>query len=283
MKILITGGSGFIGKTFIKNYRKKFDIVAPTREQMDLTNVRAIEDLFQKHDFDAVVHLAGMDEQGNNVALEADNLIMFKNIQYMSIVHGVKKLITVGEGVEFDRSRPIVDFTEAMFGKSIPTDGYGLGRYLISLLASKDKITTVLRVFDVYGAGGGQSRPINAIVSAGSRGKKQIVIDRDKTVSAISVDDAARVIYEFLRKDYPKGDYNLVAADKMSYVEIAKTVKRLVKKDGGNIDIVVKREGMANEYTANNEKLVSTAEMRITSTHSGIKKLYEELKPTKRQ
>ncbi len=283
MKILITGGSGFIGKTFIKNYRKKFDIVAPTREQMDLTNVRAIEDLFQKHDFDAVVHLAGMDEQGNNVALEADNLIMFKNIQYMSIVHGVKKLITVGEGVEFDRSRPIVDFTEAMFGKSIPTDGYGLGRYLISLLASKDKITTVLRVFDVYGAGGGQSRPINAIVSAGSRGKKQIVIDRDKTVSAVSVDDAARVIYEFLRKDYPKGDYNLVAADKMSYVEIAKTVKRLVKKDGGNIDIVVKREGMANEYTANNEKLVSTAEMRITSTHSGIKKLYEELKPTKRQ
>ena len=208
---------------------------------------------------------------------------MFKNIQYMSIVHGVKKLITVGEGVEFDRSRPIVDFTEAMFGKSIPTDGYGLGRYLISLLASKDKITTVLRVFDVYGAGGGQSRPINAIVSAGSRGKKQIVIDRDKTVSAVSVDDAARVIYEFLRKDYPKGDYNLVAADKMSYVEIAKTVKRLVKKDGGNIDIVVKREGMANEYTANNEKLVSTAEMRITSTHSGIKKLYEELKPTKRQ
>ncbi len=144
-------------------------------------------------------------------------------------------------------------------------------------------ITTVLRVFDVYGAGGGQSRPINAIVSAGSRGKKQIVIDRDKTVSAVSVDDAARVIYEFLRKDYPKGDYNLVAADKMSYVEIAKTVKRLVKKDGGNIDIVVKREGMANEYTANNEKLVSTAEMRITSTHSGIKKLYEELKPTKRQ
>ncbi len=283
MKILITGGSGFIGKTFIKNYRKKFDIVAPTREQMDLTNVRAIEDLFQKHDFDAVVHLAGMDEQGNNAALEADNLIMFKNIQYMSIVHGVKKLITVGEGVEFDRSRPIVDFTEAMFGKSIPTDGYGLGRYLISLLASKDKITTVLRVFDVYGAGGGQSRPINAIVSAGSRGKKQIVIDRDKTVSAVSVDDAARVIYEFLRKDYPKGDYNLVAADKMSYVEIAKTVKRLVKKDGGNIDIVVKREGMANEYTANNEKLVSTAEMRITSTHSGIKKLYEELKPTKRQ
>ena len=283
MKILITGGSGFIGKTFIKNYRKKFDIVAPTREQMDLTNVRAIEDLFQKHDFDAVVHLAGMDEQGNNAALEADNLIMFKNIQYMSIVHGVKKLITVGEGVEFDRSRPIVDFTEAMFGKSIPTDGYGLGRYLISLLASKDKITTVLRVFDVYGAGGGQSRPINAIVSAGSRGKKQIVIDRDKTVSAVSVDDAARVIYEFLRKDYPKGDYNLVAADKMSYVEIAKTAKRLVKKDGGNIDIVVKREGMANEYTANNEKLVSTAEMRITSTHSGIKKLYEELKPTKRQ
>lgn len=276
MKILLTGGSGFIGKTFIKKYRDKLNIVAPTHAQADLTNAHEVQKLFAEHKFDAVVHLAGAGEHVEQSALEADNLIMFKNIQYMSIVHGVKKLITVGEGVEFDRSRPIVDFSESMFGKSIPRDGYGLARYLINLLASKDKITTVLRIFNVYGAGGGK-RPINKIVAAGARGKKQIVIDRDRVVSAVAVDDVARVIYEFLRGDHPKGDYNLVASDKMSYTDIAKTVRRLVRRDGGDIDIVVKNPKPDLEYTADNGKLVSTLGIRLTSTASGVKNLYNSL------
>lgn len=278
MKILVTGGSGYIGKAFIKTYRKTFDIVAPTQEQMDLTDARSIEQLFKANSFDAVLHLAGLPSNGKNMPLEADNLIMFKNIQYMAIAHGVKKLITVGEGVEFDMSRPIVDYTEDMFGKYIPTDGYGLGRYLINLLASKDKITTVLRIFHVYGEGGGLQYPINKIVAAGSRGKKQIVIDRDKVISAISVEDAVKAIAAFIMRDYPKGDYNLVSGDKMSYVEIAKLVRRLVRSDGGDIEIVVKNPTPDLEYSASNAKLLATAPMRITSMQSGIKKLYEQLK-----
>ena len=170
MKILVTGGSGFIGKAFIKRFRKQFDIVAPTHEQMDLTDARSVQRQFAAQKFDAVLHLAGLSERGKHETLEADNLIMFKNIQYMAIAHGVKKLITVGEGVEFDRSRPIIDYTESMFGKYIPTDGYGLGRYLINLLASKDKITTVLRIFNVYGAGGGLTHKQN---SRGGRARQK--------------------------------------------------------------------------------------------------------------
>lgn len=277
MKLLITGGSGFIGKAFIKRYKKAFDIVAPTREQMDLLNARSVEALFSENKFDAVLHLAGAADRASASTIEADNLIMFKNIQYMSIVHGVKKLIIVGDGLEFDRSRPIVDFTEDRFGDSIPTDGYGLGRYLINILASKDKITTSLRLFDVYGQGG-NSYVINKIVAAGARGKKQIVIDRDKTVSAVSVDDAIKVIAEFIKGDYPKGDYNLVAGDKVSYLAIAKAIKRMVRKDGRDIDIVVKRDTPDNEYTASNAKLLSTVSVRLTSTMNGVKKLYQDLK-----
>lgn len=278
MEILVTGGSGFIGKAFIKRYKKTFDIVAPTHEQMDLTDARSVDAFFKGHEFGAVVHLAGLSETGKSQVLEADNVIMFKNIQYVAIRHGVKKLITVGEGVDFDRNYPIVDFTEDMFGTHIPTDGYGLGKYMITSLASKDKISTVLRMFNVFGAGGGQSRPINKIVAAGSRGKAKIVIDRDRVVSGISVDDAVHVIGEFILKNYPRGDYNLVAADKMSYLEIAKMVKRMVKKDGDNIEIIVKNPEPDNEYSASNVKLVSTTGIKISSMQSGIRKLYQELK-----
>ncbi len=276
MKILVTGGSGFIGKAFLKKYRKTFDIVAPTHSQMDLTDARAIDALFMKHKFDAVLHLAGSAEGRESSSIEVDNLIMFKNIQYMSIVHGVKKLIIVGEGAETDRSRPIVDFTEDMIGDAIPTDGYGLGRYLINILAAKDKITTSLRIFDVYGAGG--KGHISKIIAAGARGKKQIVIDRDRTVSGIYIDDAVKVIANFIKGDYPQGDYNLVSGDKMSYVDIAKAVKRAVRRAGGDIEITVKSPDCANEYTAKNDKLLSVMPVKLTSLKDGIKKTFEDLR-----
>ena len=278
MEILVTGGSGFIGKAFIKSYRKVFDIVAPSHEEMDLTDARSVDAFFKGHKFDAVLHLAGMGETGKSAVLEADNVIMFKNIQYVAIRNGVKKLITVGEGVDFDRSQPIVDYAETKFGEHVPTDGYGLGKYMITRLAAKDKISTVLRIFNVFGMGGGQSRPINKIVAAGSKGKAKIVIERDRTVSGISIDDAVHVIGEFLRKNYPRGDYNLVAADKMSYVAIAKLVKRLVRKDGGDIEIVVKNPEPDLEYSAVNTKLVETTGIKIGTMQNGIRKLYQELK-----
>ena len=149
---------------------------------------------------------------------------------------------------------------------------------MITRLAAKDKISTVLRIFNVFGMGGGQSRPINKIVAAGSKGKAKIVIDRDRTVSGISIDDAVHVIGEFLRKNYPRGDYNLVAADKMSYVAIAKLVKRLVRKDGGDIEIVVKNPEPDLEYSAVNTKLVETTGIKIGTMQNGIRKLYQELK-----
>lgn len=278
MKILVTGGSGFIGKAFIKQYRKAFDIVAPTHAQMDLADARAIDTMFSKHKFDAVVHLAGVGSRSSGAAIEVENLIMFKNIQYMSIVHGVKKLIIAGEGVETDTSRPIVDFTEDMIGDAIPTDGYGMGRYLINLLAAKDKITTSLRLFDVYGAGGGNSQ-INRIVLAAARGKKQIIIDRDRVVSGIYVDDAVKAIACFLRSDCPQGDYNLVSGDKTSYLEIAKAVKRYAKKDGRDVEIKIKNSAPALEYSASNAKLLSVLpSLKPIKFGAGIKKLYAELK-----
>ena len=279
MKVLVTGGSGFIGKAFIKKYRNKFDIVAPTHEQMDLKDARAIDKFFGAHKFDELIQNIVVFSNDLS-AIEVDNLIMFKNIQYMSIAHGVKKLIIVGEGSEFDRNKPIIDVTEDMIGRTIPVDGYGLGKYLINVLAAKDKITTNLRVFSVYGAGG--SREISKIVTAGARGKKSIVIDRDRTVSGIYIDDVTRVIAEFLRGDIPMGDYNLVSGDKTSYLAVAKQVKRLVRKDGGDIEIRIKREGSDLEYTASNVKLMSVLPMKFTSFGAGVKKMYEELKPKKR-
>ena len=63
----------------------------------------------------------------------------------------------------------------------------------------------------------------------------------------------------------------------MSYTEIAKAVRRLVRRDGGDVEIVVKNPKPDLEYTADNGKLVSTLGVRLTSTATGVKNLYNNL------
>ena len=38
MKILITGGSGFIGRSLIKAFKEDYDVFAPSSKELDLTN-----------------------------------------------------------------------------------------------------------------------------------------------------------------------------------------------------------------------------------------------------
>ena len=53
-KILVTGGSGFIGLNFIGAYKKKYDIVSPVPEETDLTRYDDVKKLFESARFDAV-------------------------------------------------------------------------------------------------------------------------------------------------------------------------------------------------------------------------------------
>lgn len=280
MKVLLTGGSGFIGKNFLEKYSGKYDIVAPTFSDMNLTKIVEVNHFFSKTKFDAVVHCAGKGDDESQKLVEADNLIMFKNIQYASIINGVKKLLIAGDVSEFDRSRAIVNIEESEFGKSIPADGYGLGRYLIHLLASKDKISTTLRFFDVFGKYQDVSNSkINEIIARGITGKKAIEIEKDKKFSTIYIDDVVKIISNFLDNDYPRGDYNVINNDTVTYMDIAKTVKKLAKKNGREITINLKTEKQDFECSGSNAKLSAIMpSLKFTSNTGGVTKLFEYLK-----
>lgn len=219
MNILLTGGSGFLGKNFIEMFGTKHKIIAPSSEEMDLSKFEDINHLFKLNKFDAVVHFASKNELKISTTIDTQNLIFFKNIQYATIVNGVKKLIVASDASDLNRQNPIVNASEVDFGKVVPIDGYGLGRYLINLLASKDKISTVLRFFNIYGRySNPENNEIAKIITDGKKSKKSIVIARDKTISSIYVVDAMKIIMTFLTSDLPKGDYNLVSEDRKSVV-----------------------------------------------------------------
>ncbi len=281
-KILVTGGGGFIGTNFIEAYKDKYEICAPTSAEMDLTRFEDVNAVFRDNKFDAVVHLAGKHDGLTDSVLQADNLIMFKNVQYAAILYGVRKLLVVGDAADMDLSRPIVQVSEEAFGATIPTSGYGLGRYLIHLLASKDKISTVLRFFGVYGKGARveHNRPLG-ILSHAVTGKKEIALPADKTFSTIYIEDACRILSMFLDNDYPKGAYNVASPTPATLFEFAKKARAYAKKDEREL-VLTLGDGEENELTADVNKLLDTlGNFKFTALGTGINKTLDYYKAHK--
>jgi len=58
--ILITGSSGKIGKALLSSELGKRKILAPSRDEMDITNDKKVSAYFEKNKIDAVIHCAAM-------------------------------------------------------------------------------------------------------------------------------------------------------------------------------------------------------------------------------
>ncbi len=60
MKILITGGSGMLGSDVVPILSKKFDVVVPDIDEMDITDSERVFDIFDSQKFDYVLHMAAL-------------------------------------------------------------------------------------------------------------------------------------------------------------------------------------------------------------------------------
>ena len=63
-KILITGASGFLGSRIANFYSEKYDIIAPTHGEMDITNEKSVMSAFETWKPDIVIHCAAISDVG---------------------------------------------------------------------------------------------------------------------------------------------------------------------------------------------------------------------------
>ena len=83
MKILITGGNGYIAKSLNKAFKDAYDVTLITRQDFDLLNSRAVNAWFEDKYFDVVIHtaVAGGNRLKPDTAEVLDiNLIMYYNL-----------------------------------------------------------------------------------------------------------------------------------------------------------------------------------------------------------
>jgi len=260
MRILITGGGGFIGRNLKKALNKKNLVFTPSSEELDLLDVVKVNKYFKDKQFDWVIHCAikggrRLDKDSKNIL--SDNLLMFYNL--MRYQKKFNFLINFTSGAELDRSNNIDDETNDPFN-FFPNDYYGISKNIISRLINNDKRFFNLRVYGVFGLDEREDRFISTCIRKIKSGKK-IEIFQDKQFDFLYIDDLILIVTKILHSSHSlkSNNLNLVYKDKYLLSDIAKI---LLNKYDISKEIVIKNNILGYSYTGSYDSFLDNLELK---------------------
>lgn len=273
-KIFLTGGGGFIGRNIVELLGDKHDFLAPASSELDITNADAVFDYISKNNIDIVIHAAnvGGNRSQKWVGVEwvlEKNMQMFFNL--VRCKDYFKRMIVLGSGAEYDKKRDITKIKEEDFDKCVPTDHYGVAKYIMSKYAENVDYITHLRLFGVYGKY--EDYKIRFISEAICRAifGMPIIINQNVKFDYLYINDLVNILDYFISSKPKQTFYNIGRGEALDLITIAKKVLSLTKKD---VPVIVKNSGLNKEYSCDINRLKSAmGEMSYTNFDKSITEL----------
>ena len=247
-RLLILGANGFIGKNLKEffNNSAKYQVLAPSRQELNLLDDSACCTYLKNYLPDFIIHCAV------DITSVEKTLTMFFNIYNHSAYFG--QLINIGSGAEYDKRLYRPRMTEEQFGLSVPTDTYGLAKYLIGrqIEADRNKQVTNLRVFGIFGPYEDINRRFISNNICRVLCGLPISLNRDMLFDYLYVDDLAKVIDVVLPTLPLKSpSYNLCSGRPHTLLDIAKVIQQ---KLAVKSEIIIKNMGNNPEYSGEPQK-----------------------------
>jgi GDP-L-fucose synthase len=275
--ILITGSTGFIGKNILDHQKEKYVLLTPTHKDLDLLSQSDVKRYFTLHDIDTIIHCANFGgsrkKQPKGDVLEK-NLRMFFNIAENK--DRFVRLINLGSGAEYNKSRTLQNMSENEFGKFIPLDEYGFSKYIISKYIEKTEHMYCLRLFGIFGKYEDYEFKFisNAIVK--NLLHMPITIRQNVNFSWIYVEDFLNILEYFLTHTPKKSIYNITPPSTSDLVSIAHLIN---SNSDFSSEICIENEGLNLEYSGNNTQLMKEkGDVSFTPMNTAIKDLIEYYK-----
>jgi GDP-L-fucose synthase len=258
MKILVTGGSGFLGSFVIDNLKKKYSsdiaIYSPRSSEYDLVNKNDVDKLYKNTSPDVVIHLAARvggigANESNPGKFFYDNMSMGLHMVEGAREYNVNKFIFVSTVCGYPK------FTPAPFKEEDMWNGYPEETNAPYGIAKKAIMVMLQGYHSQYGLNGVVLVPTNLygprdhfdpsvshvipalikkFVDAKESGNKNVMVwgDGSATREFLYVDDAARAIVESVDKIDDPDPINLGSNYEISIWDLAKKVGLVVGYDG---------------------------------------------------
>jgi len=237
MRIFVTGGSGYIGRSVVAELRRRgHHVAALVRSDAAAASVRelgaeavhgslatldVIELAAREHD--ATVMIAGMTSP-ESVALESGMIDVLARVAPND--HAV--IYTSGAWVYGDRGDAVVDEDAPLKPISIVAWRPAHEERVLALSARGIR-AVVIRPTIVYGDGGGI---VGWLVAGANPGPLRVVGDCNNRWATVRVDALAELYAAALEQSAAHGIYNAVNGAAVPYVEIARAASRAGGGDG---------------------------------------------------
>lgn len=154
MKILITGGNGFIARNLFERLNNEYTLTSLNSKEFNLLDSLNVFDYIKSSQFDVIIHTATYDAAHKHSTKDPgkvleNNLKMFFNIARCKDYFD--KMIYFGSGAEFARENWMPKMKEDYFDEHVPVDQYGFSKYIMTKHTQLSPNIYNLRLFAVFG------------------------------------------------------------------------------------------------------------------------------------
>lgn len=275
-KVLLTGVGGFIGrnlKEYLQGRREKYELLAPTHAELDLTDETAVSDYLKSHGrIDIILHSANINMQcAAGYDILNSTLRMFYNFEKNRTLFG--RMYYFSSAAEHDRKRIPPMVREEDFGKSIPKDSYGFTKYIIHKEIEKDTNIYELCLFGVYGKyEEWQRRFITNNIIRSLKGLP-MTLSQNARFDYLYVGDLCRLVEWFIESEPEYKHYHVCTGQPVDLLSLAHLINEV---SGLDREIKVAKEGWQPEYSGDNSRLLAeTGEFGFVSKKASIKEMWE--------
>jgi dTDP-4-dehydrorhamnose reductase len=256
MRILITGGNGYIGKSLRSALGDKHEVTTVTRQDFDLTCWASTRRFFQDKSFDLVIHTAvagghRLEEDSDSVVTQ--NLLMYRNL--LNHQDKFTKFISFGSGAELGN----------------PTTPYGLSKQTIARHMATMPDFLNLRVFAVFDENELDRRFIKSNVLRYINGEDMIVHE-DRLMDFFYMKDLITLIEFFISKEeWLWNEIDCVYYEKTKLTDIANTINTL---SNYKVRVELEKPTQGESYTGFWRGLP----IKLVGLEQGIKNVYNNLR-----
>jgi len=280
MKILITGGKGFVGKNLEEKLKEKFNVFALGKDEFNVEEKEKIINKINEIKPDITIHCAALSNV-DRCEVEREKAYRINSIGTQNVAIACRetksKMIYISTDFVFDGKKE-TPYSEIDIPS--PINHYGktklLGEYYVSHILNNFIIVRTSRIFGKWGKNFASRFPLLL------KEREEFYLTTDIVNCPTFVKDLVRAI-EFLIKNDFLGIINVCNKGSCSWFEFGKKVIELVQKDGVKIIPVEfadyrEKKALRPHYSVLNTDLLETVGFKMPEWEYSLKEFIKILK-----